>query len=217
MKVEPIDKEQSLEWIKYKHYAKRVPLILYSFGLIINNELKGICTFGNPPRAMNDGNSIFKDLSVRTIELNRLVVSEGLDKNTLSFFVSKCLKLLPKPICVVSYADKTFGHNGYIYQATNWIYTGLNKVHDRQIFLNGKEVHPRTAVSKSGSVKKFCIEYGADLGEYTQKHRYIYFLGSKKQVKKMKLNLIYDVCKYPKGDNNTYDSSYKVTTQKRLF
>mgnify|MGYP006969545401 FL=1 len=73
--------------------------------------------------------------------------------------------MIQAPCCVVSYADDSRGHNGYIYQATNWIYTGKNQVHDRQIFLNGVEVHPRTAVSKSGSVSKFCEEHGAELGE----------------------------------------------------
>ena len=41
--------------------------------------------------------------------------------------VSKCLKLLPRPMIIVSYSDTRQGHNGYIYQATNWIYTGLPK------------------------------------------------------------------------------------------
>lgn len=205
------------EWLKYKHYAKRVPLIVAAYGLYQGSVLKGVCTFGNPPRAMNNGECIFDGYSVKTLELNRLCIDDNLPKNTLSLFVSSVLKMIQAPCCVVSYADDSKGHNGYIYQATNWIYTGKNQVHDRQIFLDGVEVHPRTAVSKSGSVHKFCEEHGAELGEYTFKHRYIYFLGTKKEKKKMHKNLKYKRLKYPKGVNKRYDSSYKVEGQAILF
>ena len=36
------------------------------------------------------------------------------------------LLLLPKPTIVVSYADTGQGHVGYVYQSTNFIYTGLS-------------------------------------------------------------------------------------------
>lgn len=217
--VKSIDSFQCKDWLLNKHYAKRIPSIEYSFGLFDNNLLIGVCTFGCPPRVMNNGECIFNSYRVKTVELNRLVVNERLPKNTLSFFVSKCLNYLPIPICVVSYADFTFGHNGYIYQATNWIYTGLNQIHERQVFLNGKEVHPRTACSMGfTSISDWAAkEPNVTLGEYTKKHRYFMFLGNKKDKLKMKSDLIYDILNYPKGDNIRYDSSYKPTIQGQLF
>jgi len=205
------------EWLKYKHYAKRIPPIIWAFGLYDDNILKGVCTFGMPARAMNNGDCVFTEYRVKTLELNRLVVEDELPKNTLSFFVARCLKMLSTPCCVVSYADDSNGHNGYIYQATNWVYTGKNQVHDRQIYLGDNEVHPRTAVQKSGSVNAFCQQYGAILGEYTHKHRYFQFLGSKSEKRKMRKQLIYDVQPYPKGENKRYDSSYKAHTQLTMF
>lgn len=217
--VKPIDPFQCKEWLLYKHYAKRIPSIEYSFGLFEGLTLIGIVTFGCPPRVMNNGECIFRKYRVKTYELNRLCVNDDLPKNTLSFFVSKSLKYLPKPCCVVSYADFTFGHNGYIYQATNWIYTGLNQIHERQVFLNGKEVHPRTACSMGfTSISEWAAkEPAVILGEYTQKHRYFQFLGTKKQTNSMKNDLMYQTCPYPKGDNTRYDSSYKPTIQSQLF
>ena len=53
-------------------------------------------------------------------------MDEGLERNVLSFFVSSCLQMLPKPMVIVSFADTSMCHHGYIYQATNWIYTGLS-------------------------------------------------------------------------------------------
>ena len=218
-KVEPINLDQCKEWLLFKHYAKRIPSIEYSFGIFDNKILIGVCTFGCPPRVMNNGESIFNEYRVKTFELNRLCVNDGLEKNVLSFFVSQALKMLPKPCCIVSYADFTFGHNGYIYQATNWVYAGLNQIHERQIFLDGKEIHPRTACSMGfTSITEWAAkEPRVTLGEYTKKHRYFQFLGNKKEVQKMKNEFIYDVFPYPKGDNKRYDSSYKPTVQLTLF
>lgn len=215
--VRTIDLFQCKEWIMKKHYAKRMPTVEYSFGLYDKNILIGVCTFGCPPRVMNDGESVFKTYRVKTLELNRLVVNDGLEKNSLSFFVATVLKLLPKPLCIVSYADFTFGHNGYIYQATNWIYTGLNQIHEREWFLNGKEIHQRSLSGKGLTSAKSKTEMGLVAGEYTKKHRYFHFLGNKQEVNKMKSDLVYDMLPYPKGDNKKYDASYVPAFQKDMF
>ena len=46
--VQSINKDQTKEWLLYKHYAKRIPVIIYSFGLYKEKELVGVCTYGNP-------------------------------------------------------------------------------------------------------------------------------------------------------------------------
>lgn len=217
--VRSIDTFQCKDWLLNKHYAKRVHSIEYSFGLYDDNILIGICTFGCPPRVMNNGESIFNDYQVKTLELNRLVVNGGLQRNILSYFVSQCLKSLPKPCCVVSYADFTFGHTGYIYQATNWTYCGLNQIHERQVFYKGEEIHPRTVTSMGFTSIADWAKANKDvtLGEYTQKHRYFQFLGTKKEIKKMKSDLKYPIAKYPKGDNKRYDADYNPNVQISLF
>lgn len=217
--VKSIDSFQCKEWLLYKHYAKRIPSIEFSFGLYNDNILIGVCTYGCPPRVMNDGESIFKQYRVKTLELNRLCVNDGLERNTLSYFVSQTLKLLPKPCCIVSYADYTFGHNGYIYQATNWIYSGLNQIHERQIFFDGKEVHPRTACSMGfTSISEWAEkEPRVTLGEYTKKHRYFKFLGNKKDILKMNIDFVYNKFPYPKGENKRYDAGYKPNVQITMF
>jgi hypothetical protein len=215
--VRSIEPFQCKEWILKKHYAKRMPTIEYSYGLYELNILIGICTFGCPPRVMNNGESIFKIYRVKTFELNRLCTNEGLEKNSLSFFVSSCLKMLPKPCCVVSYSDYTFGHNGYIYQATNWIYTGLNQIHEREWFLEGKEIHQRTLSGKGLTSAKEKVKIGMVAGDYTKKHRYFKFLGNKNQVNSMRTDLIFKIEPYPKGDNKRYNADYKPHQQSDLF
>ena len=127
-------------------------------------------------------------------------------KNTLSFFVAKCLKLLP-PLILVSYADTAQNHHGYIYQATNWIYTGATK--------------PRTDIgSEDGTHSRHYdknIDYSNNRKFRSSKHRYVNFTGNKRQKKYWRTCLKYEVYDYPKGDNKRYDASYTPNTQTELF
>lgn len=218
--VKPIDSWECHDWILNKHYARRIPPIEYSFGLYLDFSLCGIVTFGTPVSnsLRNIWNNVYK-----VIELNRLVVNDNIEKNTLSYFVSNSISLLPKPTVLVSYADTAQNHNGYIYQATNWIYTGLSA--DRTDFIiDGMEsLHGASIVDKSRGMENR-MEYLKTKyeGKYkyvkrSRKHRYFYFTGSKTDKKIMKKMLPYEIQSYPKGDNIRYDASYKPQTQIKLF
>lgn len=219
--VKSIDSFLCKEWCLKKHYAKRLPPIEYSFGLYDNeNILQGICTFGTP--VSNPLRKLWNN-EFKLIELNRLVINEGLEKNVLSFLVSQSLKMLPKPLVIVSYADTSQNHHGYIYQATNWIYTGLSAKF-KDYYIKGKEhLHNGTIMDMSrgqeNRVQWLRDKFGDDLImiERPRKHRYFYFLGSKNECKKMLEMLPYKIEPYPKGDNIRYDASYKPSTQIELF
>ena len=124
-KVKSIAKYLCKDWLLHKHYAKRIPSISYAFGLFDDN-LIGILTIGKPASSTLCIGVCGKENAEKVYELNRLCVNDGLEKNVLSYFVSSCLSLLKKNLIIVSYADTSMNHNGYIYQATNWIYTGLS-------------------------------------------------------------------------------------------
>ena len=49
--------------------------------------------------------------------------------------------------------------------------------------------------------------------ERPQKHRYIYFLGSKKEVKQLNKDLNYEVQPYPKGESKKYKNDKEVAQQ----
>ncbi len=206
-KVQSIKTGECKEWFLKKHYAKSVPLIEYAFGLFDkNNILQGVCSYGQPCRKIGQ----FVDL-----ELNRLVVNENLPRNALSFFVSQTLKQLPKNLLIVSYSDIKHGHHGYIYQATNWAYTGkTEKDGHPDIYIDGKLKHPRSLYSIHGtsSIPELNKIYGnrMNIKEKLPKHRYFYFTGKKMDIK-------YPILPYPKGENKRYDASYKPQVQVLLF
>jgi hypothetical protein len=210
-KVKSIKKELCKEWLLYKHYAKRIPSISYAFGLFDDKILQGVLTVGKPASNALCIGICGKHNTKFVFELNRLCVNDGLKKNVLSYFVSQSLKMLNN-IILVSYADTSQNHNGYIYQATNWIYTGLSAKRTERYDINNPNKHSKTVTDN----KK--INY-QDLAvrERPQKHRYIYFIASKKQRKKWLKELNYKICKYPKGKNINYDASYKTTNQTELF
>ena len=207
--VKPIKSTQCREWLLYKHYAKRMCSISYSFGLFGNKELLGIMTIGKPASNSLCIGVCGKENSKYVFELNRLCVNDNLPKNTLSFFVGQCLKVLPKMI-LVSYADTSMNHNGYIYQATNWIYTGLSAKRTEKYDIENPHKHSKTVTESKKNIK---------LGTRNrpQKHRYIYFIGNKAEKKYFRKCLNYEILPYPKGQNKRYDASYKPLTQTELF
>ena len=219
--VKPVLNSECNEWFLKKHYAKRIPSVSYAFGLYKNNFLCGICSFGRPIAHQLIKHAFKGYYQNNFLELNRLVINDGFEKNVLSFFVSQSLRLLPKPNAVVSYADTSLGHHGYIYQACNFIYTGLS-FKKRDYTVEGLEhLHNSSLIDmvgrdnrgdKVGKLKKMFGDR-LYLKERPRKHRYFYFVGDKKTKKIMKNLLIFDILPYPKGDNKRYDASYEPSVQ----
>ena len=65
--------------------------------------------------------------------------------------------------------------------------------------------------------KELFLKYNITETDAKPKHRYLYFLGTKKDVKFMKKDLLIKSSNYPKGDNIRYDNSYSPTIQTKLF
>ncbi len=218
-KVESIKSSETYEWLLNKHYAKTIPNIMYSFGLYKNDSLVGVACFGTPANNHNNQLGSFKQ-----IELVRLVSDDNLEKNSLSFFLSRCFKFLPKPLSLISYSDEGKNHHGYVYQSTNWIYTGKGGGVDFYVNEEGKEIHSRIMSDyrlkwPHKTRSQIAEELHWKMVKGTYKHRYYQFIGSKKQRKRWKKELLnkYSIKEYPKGDNVKYDASYQPSEQKSLF
>lgn len=217
MKVIPIKSEQTYPWLLQKHYAKRIPQIMFAFGLYIDDELKGVVTFGIPASPSLCMGICGKEHSAIVLELNRLCLMDN-NKNESSFLVSNAIKQLPKPTIVVSYADHAQGHVGYIYQATNFLYTGLS-AHRVDWTVKGLEHKHSKTLSDGMTLESIKAKYGDDFyyAERSRKHRYILFHGSKTDKKVLNSKLKYEILPYPKGETKQYDSGGSVITQDTLF
>ena len=184
------------------HYARRMPCVTDAFGLFIEDgKMIGVVTYGVPASYHLCIGIAGKENKDKVLELNRLVIlPEYSGHNYASFLVSRSLKMLPNGTFVVSYADTAWSHVGYIYQATNFLYTGMSAKRTDTYQPNG--LHPRAYDKNNHSKLK---------QTRSAKHRYIYLVGDKKTKKKMREQLIYKVYDhYPKGDETRYDVSNPV-------
>jgi hypothetical protein len=221
MKVIPINTFEVEPWLLEKHYAKRMCPISYAFGVYRDTQLIGVVTYGTPvSSSLRIGVCGDKWIN-NVIELNRLCCKN--EKNVASFLVGRSLKMLPKPSVVVSYADTEQGHVGYVYQATNFVYTGLSAKRTDWKLKGMEHLHGSTVADMSRGQENRAQwmrdKFGDDfyLEDRARKHRYVYFVGSKAQKKCMLLDLNYEVKPYPKGDTQRYDAGGIVKTQQMLF
>jgi hypothetical protein len=69
------------------------------------------------------------------------------------------------------------------------------------------------------TLEEIKAEHGDDFyyTERSRKHRYIFFVGSKRDKKELNSKLKYPVMAYPKGDSLHYDSGGIVKKQELLF
>lgn len=192
-KVKSIDSYLCKDWLLNKHYAKRICSISYSFGLFNENVLIGVCTFGMPASPTLCESICGKNYKDIVLELNRLIVNNNLEKNVLSYFVSSCLNMLPKPKIIVSFSDLNMNHNGYIYQACNFIYTGLSSNTKKLIDKNGDEFHFR------------------NIGHYQKKNK-INVSMIKRRLNENKINKI-EIANYLKE----YKGNYKYKELDKIF
>jgi hypothetical protein len=213
--VRQIPREHAVPWFLEKHYAKRIPSISWAYGLYLDGKLEGVVSYGTPASSTLLGGVCGPENADKVIELNRLILNEGLPKNSASYLVSRSIRMLPHPKIIVSYADTGQGHVGYIYQACNFIYTGLSSPFvDPKV--RGLEHQHHATYANGKTNDDLRAEFGDRLYfvDRPRKHRYVYFAGCADDVKNA---LRYNQEPYPKGESRRYDSGNEVKTNGVLF
>lgn len=197
--VERIERYIAKPFIEAIHYSRKYPSnIVYAFGLYEGGVLAGVVTYGVPASPSLVVGIAGKENKDKVLELNRLAIRPDLNgDNRASFLVSHSLKMLPNETYVVSYADTGWTHVGYVYQACNFLYTGMSAKRTDTYQPSGK--HSRNYDKNNHS----------ELHQTRNpKHRYVYLVGDKRTKKKMREALRYKVYpEYPKGDERRYDTS----------
>lgn len=203
--------EQAKPWFLLKHYAHRCPSVSYAFGYYVDGILMGVVSYGTPASSTLLKGVCGAEHANKVLELNRLIIEDGAPKNSASFLVARSLKMLPKPSIIVSYADTAQGHIGYVYQACNFLYTGLSsKFTDPKV--RGLEHQHHATYAYGLSNEELRRKFGGRLYfvERPRKHRYIYFVGCKQSIKDC---LSYEIHAYPKGKTRHYSSGPELTKQ----
>lgn len=211
MNVVPITKPVADLFVTAKHYSHRASIFWSGFGLVESGHIVGVVVYGQPSPPIQK--HAFRNREFRLYELTRLVIQTK-TKNAASLLVGRSLQMLPeRPCAVVSYADTEQSHCGIVYQATNWLYTGATKSHDKAYIVDGVRTHPMTLrdrgiTSPVAWAKLNGIETVAPL----EKHRYFFFVGTKRETASMRGRLVYPiVAEYPKCPKRMYDDGPPLT------
>ena len=187
------DVKLKLDWCSHKaakyavehwHYSKSLSVgKTVKIGVWENNNFIGLVLFSygaNP--------NLYKPYNLKQIECCELTrVALNSHKSEVTKIISISLKMIkkqsPKLRLIVSFADSNQNHLGIIYQAGNWVYTGIGKS-TPQYFVNNKWIHQRQLGSLGYSIKdnKFKMRKIKD------KYRYLYPLDNemREQIEKLR-------------------------------
>jgi len=180
--------ELKIDWASYEaakyacenwHYSGVIPVgKLVKVGAWEDSKFIGVVLFG---RGAN--NNMLKPYGLKAdqgCELVRIALKSH--KTPVSKIMAIAIKFLkksnPNLLLVVSYADADQDHHGGIYQATNWVYTGLKNAGSMGAFIiNGKKTHPKSVHSKGvkqnlESVRKY-LDPNAEIFYTKGKHCYL--------------------------------------------
>ncbi len=135
------------------HYSEVLPVPpLVKVGAWEDGKFIGVVIFS---RGAN--NNLLKPFGLTCVEgceLTRVALTQH--KTQVSRIIKMAMMFLkknsPSLRLIVSFADPSEGHHGGIYQAGNWIYTGLRPPTTEFIAPDGKQWHGRM-VSKDGKIK----------------------------------------------------------------
>jgi hypothetical protein len=181
LQVQPIPTTVAREIIERHHYLHSLPGGTHlALGVFLDGQLLGTVTLGVGPA--NAHRLVQRARPDDCLTLTRLWLADELPRNAESKVLGIVLRELRRHTEVrflLSYADPSKGHFGTIYQATNWLYTGLSEATPLYDIGDGVVRHSRSLSHAYGthSVKHF-VSHGVavKLVPQTAKHRYIYFL-----------------------------------------
>lgn len=193
-KILSLDYQEAVDFLLPKHYSGRIPSISKAFGWFIDDQLVAVITFGKPASPSLCRGICGDKYAKNVYELNRLCRIDDFNEQLSSFVAASLRRLRSQNWIIVSYADTDMNHNGYIYQATNFIYTGKTKARTDKYTEGNKHSRHYKAENQVG-LRKI----------RAPKHRYVYFCShDKKLLNDWKKSLNYPILPYPKGQNNYY-------------
>jgi hypothetical protein len=129
------------------HYAKSVPIFSIAFSVFQNNDWCGCVVYG-----FGANNNMAKEFGLpfgKVFEFQRMALNGK--QSCTSKILALSIKLIKKNCknveLLVSYADSEQGHTGIIYQATNWLCTGISGW-NKKYYIDGIELHAKSIYSK---------------------------------------------------------------------
>ena len=164
------------------HYAHAVPTCQHIYNVWNDqDEWCGVIIYGSG--ATPHIADCFDKWHGQVLELVRVALNGKQGHGNTSTAVAMTLKAIKREApwvdLIVSYADIDQDHVGTLYQATNWIYTGVKNADSRGAFIVfGKKTHPKSIYSKGWKQSLLWLRENVDPNaeEFITKgkHKYLY-------------------------------------------
>lgn len=195
--IRRISYQAAMRVIVREHYLHRKAPCSVAFGLFDADELKGVVCYGTPSSAPLRKGIAGPENAGNVAELTRLWVCDTVPRNGESYLIGNTVRSAGKEI-VVSFAEINQGHVGTVYQATNWIYTGLSARRTNWT-VDGVEKHCQTLADKY-TASQIREKYGDrfSLQDRPRKHRYVFINAKGRRRAELLAALRYSPQPYPK-------------------
>ena len=159
--------------VEHWHYSGSIPANRSNYiGVWEDGEFIGVVIFG-----LGASPSLGKPYGLENFqfaELTRIALKEH--KTAISRIVTIAIKMVriknPGLRLLISFADPFHGHNGAIYQSSNWVFTGISNKSEIWKLPSGLLIDPRR-YNGHGHNKPQPIPNGAELIKTPGKYRYL--------------------------------------------
>ena len=179
---------EAKRFVGQHHYARHSPPhCLEALGLHSNGQLVAASLWGWGVRPRHTIQRLFPSLGTADYrELNRLCVRDDQAHNTASYFLATCIRWFrhnrPDIKVLISWADGMRGKPGFIYQATNWLYTGFIET-EFYVTKEHEVVHPRQITTRYGHRDKAFTDSIGIQKAHGRQFLYVMFLCGKRERK----------------------------------
>lgn len=195
----PVTTADVEEFCSRHHYTRRAGSAVWRYGLWHDVTLYGVVAYNLPTRETCA--SVFGDEHVANVwHMGRLVLSERAPINSESRLIGGSLREIkrthPEVWAILTYAATDAGHIGYVYQATNAIYTGTGG--DATYYVDERGQRRGTYINGRGVGRAAARDLGWTVHDGGVKHRYVYVLGSRTERRHRLRMLRLPVLPYPK-------------------
>jgi hypothetical protein len=208
MTVGPVSTSDVREFVRRYHYIGS-DSSAWRWGLWHGPVLYGVIGFN--VLTANVSRSVFGDEdSHRVWHMTRLVAADASPRNSESRLIGGTLRAIERNHqhvwAVLTYAATDVGHIGYVYQATNALYTGLAAGGECYYLNSQGERQSRRTLDVSDYGGAPLAERARRRGwvrvDVPRKHRYVYILGNKAERRARRKLLRYPILPYPKVEGH---------------
>jgi hypothetical protein len=197
----PAPASEVREFAARYHYTGLGSNANWRWGLWHGAVLFGIVSYNLPTRSVCA--SVFGPAHLGNVwHMGRLAMADRAPANSESRLIGLSLQAIereyPYVWAVLTYAATDAGHIGYIYQATNAIYTG--PAGDPVYYLDQYGNRRGTHLDGHGVTAARAAELGWTRQQGGPKHRYVYVLGNRRQRRERLSLLRWSAMPYPKEE-----------------